>query len=111
MIWSKDLDRKEISWISEFNIWFRSTMDSISDSDSEDAGSIPAGTTRQESASFTRSFLLKILLKSSQNADYIVLFSGSTNAIFDAKIFREYWTNKFLFIGRTGSFVVLSEVL
>jgi hypothetical protein len=25
--------------------WFRSTMDSISDSDSEDAGSIPAGTT------------------------------------------------------------------
>jgi hypothetical protein len=27
-------------------IWFRSTMDSISDSDSEDAGSIPAGTTQ-----------------------------------------------------------------
>jgi hypothetical protein len=28
--------------------WLRSTMDSISDSDSEDAGSIPAGVTRRK---------------------------------------------------------------
>ena len=30
------------------NYWLRSTMDSISDSDSEDAGSIPAGVTKQQ---------------------------------------------------------------
>ena len=30
-----------------WEFWFRSTMDSISDSDSEDAGSIPAGTTNK----------------------------------------------------------------
>jgi hypothetical protein len=33
-------------------IWSRSTMDSISDSDSEDAGSIPAGTTKKISKTF-----------------------------------------------------------
>ena len=38
-------------------------MDSISDSDSEDAGSIPAGATRQERASFTAQILPKIFNK------------------------------------------------
>ena len=34
---------------SASTFWFRSTMDSISDSDSEDAGSIPAGATTEQS--------------------------------------------------------------
>ena len=64
-------------------------MDRISDSDSEDAGSIPAGATRQERPGFSRFFLFKISLKSFQNADYFVLTGGSTLAIFDDQIFRK----------------------
>lgn len=67
----------------------RISMDRISDSDSEDAGSIPAGATRQERPRNSRSFLFKILLKSLQNEDYFVLTGGSTLAIFYGQIFRE----------------------
>ena len=35
---------------NNLSIWLRSTMDSISDSDSEDAGSIPAGATSRKSS-------------------------------------------------------------
>ena len=42
---ARPVDPGKPSNIFALIIWLRSTMDSISDSDSEDAGSIPAGVT------------------------------------------------------------------